>query len=299
MQTKKQIQTLLESAGISPKKSLGQHYLIDLNLIRLLLSEAEVRSSDTVLEVGCGTGALTEEIAEKAGRCVAVELDRAMANIAESRLAKFGNTDILKTDILVSKHSLNTEVTKLLAQYRKEYKGRLLLVSNLPYNIATALMINLIKHPFRIDAMYVTIQKEVAQRMTSKPGSGHYGPLSILLNATGEMNLIRTLNPAVFWPRPRVESAIASYRRSQEKVDKIENINVLSDIVHFFMSHRRKMLKSCVKLPDSHKLKINNWPDIFKKASIDPTLRPEQLSPQNYVLLANMCHRMINTGEKK
>jgi len=299
MQTKQQIKALLDAADISPKKSLAQHYLIDMNLMRVLLDTARICSSDVVLEVGCGTGSLTEEMAEKAGRCIAVELDKTLANIAKNQLAQARNVDILNTDILQSKHTLNPETTNLLTKYRERYKGRVLLVSNLPYNIATPLMINLIKGRLNLDAMYVTVQKQLAQRMTAKPGSGHYGALTIYLKLTGTVKTIRTLKPTVFWPQPRVESVMVSYQRSRQKTAKIQNINVLSDIVKFFMAHRRKMLKTCIKLHEKNKLKINNWLEIFKQASIKPSLRPEQLTPQNYLTLANLYHRNIKAGEKK
>ena len=119
MQTKQQIRQLLASAGVSPNKRLGQHYLIDLNLMRLLVDTADIRSNDIVLEVGCGTGSLTEAIAEKAAFCLAVEVDKNMAQIASRQLAGTKNVKVINADILETKNTLNRTITTALQRSRK------------------------------------------------------------------------------------------------------------------------------------------------------------------------------------
>ena len=289
MQTKRQIQQLLASAGVSPNKRLGQHFLVDLNLMRLLVDSANIARDDVVLEVGCGTGSLTEALVERAGRVVAVELDRTLFGIAERQLAKVENVALVNNDVLESKHVLNRTVLEALALAHKEHSGRLLLVANLPYNVASPVMMNLVSGPTVADGMYITVQKEVAQRMTASPGSRDYGTLSIYLSATGDSTMARTLGPSVFWPRPQVDSAMISFLRRREKVERITNIALFGEVVNLFMGHRRKTLLACTKLARERLGAAVDWPQIFEKCGVEPTKRPEQLCVEGYVAIANQA----------
>jgi 16S rRNA (adenine1518-N6/adenine1519-N6)-dimethyltransferase len=316
MQSKQQICRLLESAGVRPDKRFGQHFLIDLNLMRLLIDTADIKKEDVVLEVGCATGSLTEAIAEKAGFCVAVEIDEILADIAKAQLADRSNIEIITADVLENKFTINPVVIEALnhacAQYTRHgegadvtskttgspgrsRKGRLLLVGNLPYSAATPLMLNLITGPAVVDAMFVTVQKEVANRMTASAGSKDYGIISILLSATGDVRNIRTLKPSVFWPQPRVDSAMISFTRNIEKINQIKNIETLGALVGGILRHRRKMLKSSCKLMTGELARrggferIENWLEIFNRCGINPNARPENLTPEQFVSLANLC----------
>lgn len=283
MQTKRQIQQLLESAGIRPNKRLGQHFLIDLNLMRLLIDSAGIQSDDIVLEVGCGTGSLTEALAERGGKIIAVEYDSNLAEIARQKLADYQNIKIINTDILKSKNTLNSIVIKEIESTQNRYRCKFLLVANLPYNVASPVMMNLITGPLKAGRMVVTVQKEVAERMTAPPGGGDYGILSILLNATGDTKMIKILKPSVFWPQPQVDSAMVSFTRNTEKSSRIKNMGLFVQIVNLFMGHRRKTLSAISKLSTSEHTKIDNWPEIFKKCSIDPSIRPEKLTTDNFI----------------
>jgi 16S rRNA (adenine1518-N6/adenine1519-N6)-dimethyltransferase len=139
--------------------------------------------------------------------------------------------------------------------------------------------------------MYVTVQKQVAERMSAKPGSGDYGGLSIFLSATGQVKTERILKPTVFWPQPQVESAMVSFVRKEEKVNRIKSMGLFGEVINLFMGHRRKMLKACTKFAGGELVKIDNWPEIFEQCSIDPTQRPEKLPPQDYIAIANLCRK--------
>ena len=280
MQTKQQVQQLLALAGLSPNKRLGQNFLIDLNLMRLLVDTADIKENDTILEVGCGTGSLTEALAEKAGKLIVAEYDEQLAKLTQGLLRDKKNTEIINTDILETKNSINTEIVSKIKSARQELSGRFMLVANLPYSVACPVILNLVTGQLTADAMYVTVQKEVAERMTAKPGSGHYGIISITLAATGTVKVERILKPSVFWPAPQVSSAMVTYIRDQQKASQIKDINLFSEIVSLFMGHRRKMLKACTKLSSTNLSQITNWPDIFTADSIDPTNRPEQSLPK-------------------
>ncbi|MCK4752166.1 MAG: ribosomal RNA small subunit methyltransferase A [Planctomycetes bacterium] len=293
MQTKQQIQQLLASAGTSPNKRLGQHFLIDLNLMRLIINSANIRHNDIVLEVGCGTGSMTEELAEHAGKVIAVELDEILAKLVSKRLEDEYNVEVIHADILDSKHSISSAAIAAIELARKENSGRFLLVANLPYGTASPVMINLISGPVTADAMYVTVQKEVADRMTASPGNSDYGILSILLSATGDVKTERTLRPTVFWPQPQVDSAMVSFVRRQDKVGQVQNFELFAELVNLFMGHRRKMLKACTKLATGRLAEIKSWSILFQSCAIDPTRRPEEISVENYVAMANLCNEYL------
>lgn len=292
MQTKQQIQELLASAGIEPNKRRGQHFLIDLNLMRFLLDAAGIGPDDIALEPGCGTGSLTEALTELAGKVIAVEVDPNLAKIAKGKLdlvSPPGRVELIDEDILETKHKLNPAVVETIQNARKKYTGRLILIGNLPYNVAGPVMLNLIAGPVVADCMYVTVQKEVAERMAAAPGDWSYGVLSILMATAGEVEVLKILKPTVFWPMPQVKSAMVSFNRSRAKVGEIKSMELLRQVVNLFMQHRRKMLKACTKFAKDRLAQIQNWPDIFAKAQIEPHLRPEELSPEKYLQIANLC----------
>jgi len=291
MQTKRQIQELLTFAGVAPNRRLGQHFLVDLNLMRLVVDSAGITAGDVVLEIGTGTASLTEALAEQAGQVVTVELDPTLAGIARSRLAEETNVQALHTDALSNKGSMAPAVVEAVAAARTRLPGtpRTLLVANLPYDVASPIMINLIKGHPTVDAMCVTVQKEVAERMIASPGRRDYGTLSIFLQATGKVELLRTLPPGAFWPPPQVDSAIVRYARDPAKISNIKDLSLFGDVVSLFIGHRRKMLRACVKAAPPELPGRDSWSGIFEQCAIDPTRRPEELPPDRYVALANAC----------
>lgn len=293
MQTKTDIQRLLAAAGVEPNKRLGQHFLIDLNLMELLLSNANITENDIVLEVGTGTGSLTGELVQRAGKVIAVECDDVLAQITKQHLRTAQNLEMIVADVLESKNTINHEVIEKLQAAQQEIYGRLLLVANLPYNVASSVMLNLLDGPVVADEMIVTVQKEVAHRMAAEPDSDDYGVLSIFLTAMGQCRVLRKLTPKVFWPPPQVDSAMVRFDRDVQKVAEIHNIELFKEVVNLFMNHRRKMMRACVKYAEGRLSKIHNWEDIFTRAFIEPHHRPEELSATDYVAIANLCNGML------
>ena len=296
MQTKQQIEQLLASAGVRPNRRLGQNFLIDLNLMQFLINAANINPTDVVLEVGCGTGSFTEGLSKAATRVIAVEYDTTLAKIAQRKLENAPHVTIINTDILETKSKLNAQVVAALTEAMTTHTGRLLLVANLPYSISSPLIIDLITAaPGNIvcDEMYITVQNEVAQRIVAPPGNKEYGTLSILTEATGQTKIIKKLKPNVFWPRPQVDSAMLTYHRQNNKISEIKDMQILRQVVSLFLGHRRKMLKACTKFAQAELANIHHWPEIFEHACIDSHQRPEQLSAQNYIAIANLCHESL------
>lgn len=293
MQTKHEIQRLLASVGALPNKQHGQNFLIDLNLMKIILRSANLNKDDIVLEVGCGTGSLTEELVKGAGFVVVAEIDEVMAKLTKLIMKDSENLLIVNEDALKTKHRMNEKVVEAIKQKKNEFGGKFKLVANLPYSAGTPVIINLVTGELAADEMHVTVQKEVAQRMAAKVGDSNYGSLSIFLAAAGTVELVKILPPSVFWPPPQVESAIVSFKREEEKAERIKDMGIFEQTVNLFIQHRRKMLKASTKLAAGKMGQIPDWEKIFTKAKVDPRLRPGDISPEQFVEISNACTEAI------
>ena len=296
MQTKHEVESLLASAGVGPNKRLGQNFLIDLNLMRFLIDAAEITRDDVVIEIGCGTGSFTEGLADKAGKVIVVEYDKVLAGIASNQFAKkdYNNIHLINSDALQNKNTLCAPLIKALDETIDVFTGDLKLVANLPYNIATPLMVNLTEIEVGsrkkvVDSMFVTVQKEVGDRMAAPAGDKHYGPLSIIMAATGDIKVLKNLGTEVFWPRPAVHSAMVRYIRDEMKVAQIKDIDLLKQTVNLFMGHRRKMLKACTKFAVGRLKEVADWPEVFEQCNVDPTNRAEKITVDQFIAVANAC----------
>jgi 16S rRNA (adenine1518-N6/adenine1519-N6)-dimethyltransferase len=297
MQSKQHIERLLASAGIRPNRRLGQNFLIDMNLMHLLIGAAHINPNDIVLEVGCGTGSFTEGLAKSAGEVISVEIDEALTRIARKQLKKIYNVKIFNADILQSKHKLCPEVVSAVKDAKSRLEGRILLVANLPYKVAATVMMNLIagdEDSLVADLMCVTVQREVADRMVAAPGSADYGVLSIFMSAAGHVTVMRRLKPSVFWPQPQVDSCMVRFARETQKVERIRDMGFFQETVHLFMGHRRKMMQACVKFARGRLKKVYDWHDIFSRAFVEPRRRPEELSDEEYISIANLCYEQTH-----
>ncbi len=296
MNTKQEIQQFLAQAGISPNQRRGQNFLIDLNLMQLIVEMAHIRSNDTVLEVGCGTGSLTSLLVEKAAAVISVEIEQPLAQIAARQLSEYDNLEIINSDALQSKNTIDSKVIEAIQKNKERHQGRLLLVANLPYSVACPVMMNLVTGPVKADAMYVTVQKEVAERMKAAPGNKDYGIISIILHAIGTVKIERILKPSVFWPAPQVDSAMVSFVTDNAKQKDVHDLDLLCEVVSLFMGHRRKMLKACTKLINGRLEKVHNWPVVFADCFVDHHKRPEEIPVESYIAIANLCAEQIKTS---
>ena len=273
MQTLADIKLLLESAGLSPRKSLGQNFLIDKNLIGRLLDAAKLTPGELVLEVGPGTGTLTEGLLERGCRVVACELDRGLAEMLRTRVPTLPmpgaatNFTLIEGDCLGKHRSLNADAAAALGAGAEPFK----LVANLPYAAATPLMLTLlINHP-QCSLQAVTIQKEVAERMAAKPGTDAYGALSIVAQAMAEIATVATLPPECFWPRPDVTSAMVLVTRRATPLTA--DPAGLLDLCQRMFAQRRKQIGTTLGRATA------------LPAGITADQRPETLSVQQFVQL--------------
>jgi len=228
--------------GYTIDRRKGQNFLVDLNLLDLLVRSAAIGPDDIVLEVGTGTAALTERLAAAAARVVTVEIDPRLAQLARDRLFDAGNVDFLETDVLAGKHRLAPEVLAALERARADARGRLLLVANLPYCVATPVIANLLALPRPFDEATVTIQRELAERITAPAGSSHAGALSAWVGCQATAEIVRILPPSAFWPRPKVESAILRIVLEPDRRAAIDDLDRFARFVREIFCHRRKRL---------------------------------------------------------
>ncbi len=282
MQTKSTIRSLLSQAGLRPNKRFGQNFLIDGNLMRKLVEAAGLSSDDIVLEVGAGTGSLTEELSDAAGAVVTVEIDDRLIGIVRSRLAGRDNVALLHRDALAGKHALAGDVLDEMTAARDRLGGRMLLVANLPYQVASPLIVDLLIGPLELARLCFTVQKEVGQRLTAGPGGREYGPISVITQALARIDKIAAVPPQAFWPAPSVDSVML-------RVDPLPRVDLeagdpaaLAALVRTAFAHRRKTL--------SYNLAREMGKDEAARAAaaadVDATLRPERLSVAEYIRLA-------------
>ncbi len=272
-QSKHQIQERLAEAGSEPRHRFGQNFMIDQNLVRLIAEAAGITPADLVFEVGPGTGTLTEELLARAGRVVAVEIDRDLAGMLRNRLADNPKFHLIEGDALAGKHGLNEQLLAELHAARQQSMPAKL-VANLPYNIASPLVIELLIAG--IDSLVFTVQKEVADRLRAGAGDDAYGPLSVMAQLLSRVEVLRTLPPQAFWPAPKIDSALVRMIRADRLGDKAPAVG---RFVHQIFSMRRKTLRKA--------LAQNNYiPEPALTAlNIDGQLRPEEVSPEQFLAL--------------
>ena len=285
--TQTDIRQLLARAGLRPDRRHGQHFLVDGNLMRLLVAEAELDSTDTVLEVGPGVGNLTELLVEGAGHVVAVEIDPQVAAIARERLAAAANLDLLVTDILANKHTVAPSVLGTVRRRREALGGAVKLVANLPYQAATPLMAELVQADPPPERLVFTVQEEVAARLAAEPGTSEYGPVGVLVQALAEVKVLRRLGPSVFWPRPQVWSAMVRIRPSAARRARIADLAVLRRTIEGLFGHRRKRAARSLSLADPSGASPQEWAARLRAVGLDPDARGETYSVDEIVRLAN------------
>jgi len=285
---------MLSSAGISPRRRCGQCFLIDHNLMNRLVALADVPSGATVLEIGAGTGSLTEELCKVAGRVVAVEVDRRLAELFRKRLGEQAKLRLIVTDALAGKHALAPEVLDAVG-------ARAHLVSNLPYAVATPVIVECLLSSWRaasrsrenactFERLTFTVQQEVAERLVASPGGASYGPVSVLVALLGEAAPGPAVPASAFWPRPKIASRILRIDFDAARAALVP-AEELQRILTAAFSQRRKQIGS---LPRRKHLPYRGEDILaaFHAAGIDPAIRPQQVSPEAFCAVARMLADM-------
>ena len=264
----------LKEHDLIPRKSLGQHFLVDRNILDKVIRTAEVEKGDVVLEVGPGLGEMTLALAQHAKKVIAVEIDSKLAVILKQKVRDFSNVEVVKSDILKMDFS----------QFLRKERHPIKVVANLPYQITTPLLFRFIESKEAFSTLTLMLQKEVAERMVASPGRKEYGPLSIFIQMFSDVSIRFFIKPSAFFPPPKVESAAVRMSFKEKPVVKLEAEEWFKKVVKGCFGYRRKTLMNALKhsglpLPQSIESRM-------EKIGIDPRRRPETLTIQEFVHLA-------------
>lgn len=263
------LRALAERHGIRPKRSLGQHFLIDPNLARAIASDAGVERGDHVVEIGAGLGSLTRALAETGADVLAVEVDRKLLPALEESVTGLERVRVLHGNAM-------------WLEWIEHVRDGSVLCANLPYNVATPLVLSTLEEMPRIERFVVMVQREVGERFAARPGEEGYGAPSVRIAYRARASLVRRVPPEVFWPRPKVESVVVRLDRLDEPPVQIEEPRLWS-VVRAGFAQRRKTMRNALRQLG---LRPDEADAALASAGIDPSARAETLSLEDFARLA-------------
>lgn len=264
---------VLRAYGLRPRKRWGQHFLVSRRALDRILEAAGLTSADAVLEVGAGLGTLTVALAQRAGRVIAVEIDPALLPPLSAAVGVFPNVAVVHADILrVDPEALLSGAT-----------GPRKIVANLPYNVASPLIVSLLERPLGLERMVMTVQREVAQRLAAGPGTKDYGALSVAVQFRAQAEIVGRIPPSGFFPSPDVESAIVRLVVRPAPPVQVTDEAAFFRVVRAAFAQRRKTLRNTVAavlaLPPAQ------VEAACREAGIDPRRRGETLTLAEFAAL--------------
>ncbi|SES40685.1 16S rRNA (adenine(1518)-N(6)/adenine(1519)-N(6))-dimethyltransferase RsmA [Salipaludibacillus aurantiacus] len=286
--TPKRTKEILEKYGFSFKKSLGQNFLIDPNILNNIVKAADLTGESGVIEIGPGIGALTEQSAKTAERVLAFEIDQRLIPILKETLAPYPHVKIVNEDVL--KADLHKEIGQFFS------KGQdVAVVANLPYYVTTPILMKLLEEKLPVRVIVVMLQKEVAERIAAEPGSKSYGSLSIAAQYYAEAETVFTVPKTVFVPQPNVDSAILRLtRRTKPPVDVSDETFFFKLVQAAFVQRRKTLLNNLSKF-FKDELDKHTVQSALESLDIDPKRRAESLSIKEFASLANHFNERLNT----
>jgi 16S rRNA (adenine1518-N6/adenine1519-N6)-dimethyltransferase len=267
------VRKLLALEGITPNRRMGQHFLVDRGLLERIAAHAQGRPT---LEIGAGPGNLTHFLASQAERVVAIEADRRLLPILSRVVGGCQNVRIAEGDFLAWK------VSELLGG-----SDVWVCISNLPYSSSSPMLFRLVDEIDRFAEIFVSLQLEVAERLTASAGSRSYGRLSVMVGLVAEAAILFRIRRQAFYPRPEVESAFVRLRPHRRHRDRLRSSSAFSCLIRAAFSQRRKQIRNALRSAYGRPAEGEWLEEALGSARIDPTVRPEQVSVEQYVDLAN------------
>ncbi len=271
---------ILKKYGFSFKKSLGQNFIIDVNILKNIIEAAGVQSETGVIEIGPGMGALTEQLAQNSNQVVAFEIDQRLEPILADTLSDYSNVsvvyqDILKADVrpIIASHFPNQESVKIVA--------------NLPYYVTTPILMKLLMDRLPISSITVMIQKEVADRMAAEPNTKSYGSLSIAVQYYTEASVALHVPKTVFMPQPNVDSAVLHLKVRNTPLVEVVDEPFFFDLVKASFAQRRKTLRNNLTRHFANHYSKEEIEKKLQQAGVDGTRRGESLSIQEFADVAH------------
>lgn len=270
---------IIRKYGFRFSKGLGQNFLIDDSILDDIIECADISLADEVIEIGPGIGSLTKGLLEKAGKVTAIELDSELIPILEEELNGYDNLVLLHND------ALKVDYNELISN-EKSVK----IVANLPYYVTTPIIVKLLTGGYKFKTITIMIQKEVAQRITSKPSCKAYGALSLFAQYYCKTELLLNVPPTSFIPQPKVDSMVIKLTRLDEPAVKVSDKELFFKIIRESFNMRRKTLRNSLRNITDDKVKLEK---AFTDADIDPIRRGETLSIDEFAKLANCFFEII------
>ncbi|GIP24845.1 16S rRNA (adenine(1518)-N(6)/adenine(1519)-N(6))-dimethyltransferase RsmA [Paenibacillus sp. J22TS3] len=279
--TPKRTKEIIQRHGFSFKKSLGQNFLIDQNILGKIVGAAELDETKGALEIGPGIGALTQKLAETAGKVTAVEIDQRLIPILEEVLEPYGHVRVIHGDVL------KLDLREVIEREYADQTG-VSVVANLPYYVTTPIIMKLLEEHLPLENIVVMIQKEVAERMAASPGGKEYGSLSIAVQYYCEPELVCTVPHTVFIPQPNVDSAVIRLKVRQEAPVKVEDEAFFFTVVQASFAQRRKTISNNLKTRFFASEGREELERLLGEAQILPSRRAETLSLEEFARLSNV-----------
>lgn len=278
---------IMEKYGIRTKKSFGQNFLTDLNVLKNIVEAADITANDNVIEIGPGIGALTEQLAQAAGEVLALEIDQDLIPVLKEVLSPYDDVKVINQDVL------QANLPELIKKEFKDPSRPIKVVANLPYYITSPILMNLLASPVEWATICVMMQKEVAQRLTAKPGTKQYGALTLAIEYQMQAKIAFDVSRKVFVPAPNVDSAIVvlTPRTNPLPVQPFDKQKLFGFIRGCF-AHRRKSLwnnlQSVIGKDPAAKEKMTA---VLNQLDISPQIRPEKLTLEQFIELANALYQ--------
>jgi 16S rRNA (adenine1518-N6/adenine1519-N6)-dimethyltransferase len=280
--------TILETYGFSFKKSLGQNFLIDTNILRNIVEHAGLTDESAAIEVGPGIGALTEQLAKVCKKVVAFEIDQRLLPILNDTLSPYPNTKIIHQDVL--KANVKEVIDEELAGVED-----IMVVANLPYYVTTPIILKLLEEQLPIRGIVVMLQKEVADRIAAKPGTKEYGSLSIAIQFYTEAEVVMVVPKTVFMPQPNVDSAVIRLiKRNQPLYPVISEDFFFTVTRGSFVQRRKTILNNLMSSLPNGKEKKEMILSALASAEIEPSRRGESLSIEEFAVLSDALYPFFN-----
>ncbi|MFB5284810.1 16S rRNA (adenine(1518)-N(6)/adenine(1519)-N(6))-dimethyltransferase RsmA [Peribacillus sp. Hz7] len=272
---------ILKKYGFSFKKSLGQNFLIDTNILHRIVDFAELTEESGAIEIGPGIGALTEQLAKRSKKVTAFEIDQRLLPILADTLSPYQNVKIIHQDIL------KADVQQVISE---EFAGirDLMVVANLPYYVTTPIILKLLADRLPIRGIVCMLQKEVADRIAAKPGTKEYGSLSIAIQYYTEAETVMIVPKTVFMPQPNVDSAVIRLTKREKPLVEVKDEEFLFQVTRASFAQRRKTILNNLssQLP-SGKEKKEQIIEALEETGIDPTRRGETLTIEEFGRLSD------------
>ena len=278
---------IMEKYGFSVKKSLGQNFIVDPNILSNIVAASDIDKNTNVIEVGPGIGALTEHLARASKEVIAFEIDNRLLPVLADTLSPYDNISVVHSDVL--KVNLQESLPEMI-----DLDEPLVVVANLPYYITTPIIMHFLETPVRIDGLTIMMQKEVAERITAAPGSKAYGSLSIAIQYYMEAEVAFIVPKTVFIPQPNVDSAIIKLTRRATPSVTVNNEKSFFALVRSAFVQRRKTLWNNLLIrygkEDETREKLIQ---ALEAANIDPKRRGETLSLAEFALLSDAIDEIV------